>query len=99
MDLQHQITEVTTSNDADRQTPSAHRRGDLAANVTQGSAQGTTKIPVANADPFEGHTRATRVDLCDKLADECKNRPLYQRGFVSAPTTATAKLHNASEQH
>ena len=74
--------------------------GDFAT-VTPGTerTQGTTKIYVATANPMDGHTRATKIDICDALANNCKHIPLYTRGFVSPPTTATAKHHDEQEQH
>ena len=87
-DLQWKPSDDTPSHPTDRQNPSAHRRGDF-TNVTPGhqlKAQGTTKFDAAIAR----QTHATTTDIYDKLANTCKNNPLYKRGFVSPPTTATA---------
>ena len=76
--------------------------GDFTANVNPGTdelAQGTTKIHVATAGPMDGRTQATKVDIREELADKCKNTPLYERGFVSPPTTATATRQDEHEQH
>ena len=43
---------------------------------------------------------ATQIDTCDELADRSKNVPLYLRGFVSPPRTATAQQQQVVyEQH
>ena len=87
-DLQWKTTDDTDRPTTDRQTPSPHRRGDL-INVAPGiqrQAQGTTKFDAATA----GQTHATPTDIYDELATTYKYKPLYERGFVSPPTTATA---------
>ena len=68
-DLQRQTMDDTTCYTTDQQTPSTHRRGDLAnvtTTVTPGTeqvTQGTTEIHVAIVNPLDGHTQATHMDL------------------------------------
>ena len=95
------ITEVMQNNQDGEQTSPTHRRGDFAT-VTPGTkqvSQGTIKIRAATANPFDGHKRATQIDICEALANNCKQVPLYMRGFVSPPLTATAQRQVEHEQH
>ena len=73
------ITEVMQDNQDGEQT---------FATVTPGTkqvSQGTIKIRAAIADPLDGHKQATQIDICEALANNCKQIPLYMRGFCLSP--------------
>ena len=100
--LHEQRLEETTSCTTDQQPPFHTSEGDLTANVNLGAdelAQGTINIHIALAGPLDRLTQATQIDIRDELADKCKNTPLYERGFVAPPTTATATRQGEHEQH